>query len=85
MNRRALCTALRAAGVRDGHYHVEGVHEPAPPPTDFLSLRRSPTAAGRWEVGACERGRWETISRHLREEDACAHLFQLLTGRRPPG
>ncbi|MFB0621134.1 hypothetical protein [Streptomyces sp. AGS-58] len=80
MNRHTLVTVLRALGVQDGHYYLEDVHEPVPLPTDFLYLRRSPADPDRWDVGACERGAWETISLHLHEEDACTHLLRLLTG-----
>jgi hypothetical protein len=78
MNRHALQNALRTAGVADGHYYIEGVHEPVPLPTDFLYLRRSPDTPGLWETGACERGTWETITQHAQEEDACTHLLRLL-------
>ncbi|MFD7702145.1 hypothetical protein [Streptomyces caelestis] len=79
MDRHALHAALRAAGVASGHYWIQGVHEPSPPPTDFLYLRPSPTSPGAWEVGAYERGTWETITQHARETDACTHLLRLLT------
>ncbi|MCI0383820.1 hypothetical protein [Streptomyces sp. CNQ085] len=79
MDRHALHAALRAAGVADGHYRIEGVHEPSPPPTDFLYLRRSPDASGLWETGAYERGVWEAAAHHRNEADACAHLFRLMT------
>jgi hypothetical protein len=80
MDRHTLHTALRTAGVADGHYYIEDVHEPSPPPTDFLYLRRSPTTPGLWETGAYERGTWETITQHTHEADACTHLLRLLTG-----
>ncbi|WP_238783607.1 hypothetical protein [Streptomyces monomycini] len=76
-DRRAVRTALRAAGVADGHYRIEGVHEPAPTPPDFLFLRQAPDGA--WETGAYERGAPHVISRHPTEAAACAHLFRLLT------
>ncbi|MFD5712526.1 hypothetical protein ACFWHW_19400 [Streptomyces pharetrae] len=79
MDRHALHTALRTAGVADGHYFIQGVHEPSPPPTDFLYLRHAPDEPGMWEVGAYERGTWESITRHRREADACTHLLRLLT------
>ncbi|MGW9494166.1 hypothetical protein ACWG5P_07185 [Streptomyces prasinus] len=84
MDRGTLHTVLRALGVRDGHYYIEGVHEPFPLPTDFLYLRRSRTAPGMWETGAYERGTWETVTRHAREEPACTHLLRLLTGTGGP-
>ncbi|MFI8992509.1 hypothetical protein [Streptomyces sp. NPDC053542] len=77
MDRQRLRSALRAAGVADGHYRIEGVHEPAPTPPDFLYLRRTPDGA--WETGAYERGRYEVIARHEDEAAACAHLLALLT------
>lgn len=80
MNRDTLRTVLRALDVRDCHYYIEGVHEPSPLPTDFLYLRHSRTAPDIWETGAYERGSWETVARHTREESACAHLLHLLTG-----
>lgn len=86
MDRRALRTALRAAGVADGHYVIEGVHEPAPLPPDFLYLRRTPGGlpdGGAWETGAYERGTYEPIARHADEPTACAHLLRLLTPTPP--
>ncbi|MDI3384932.1 hypothetical protein QIS99_01675 [Streptomyces sp. B-S-A8] len=77
MDRTALRTALAAAGVPDGHYRIEGVHEPAPTPPDFLFLRRSPDGA--WETGAYERGLYEVITHHGTEAEACAALLRLLT------
>ncbi|GAA0464539.1 MULTISPECIES: hypothetical protein [Streptomyces] len=77
MDRQELRSALRAAGVADGHYRIEGVHEPAPTPPDFLFLRRTPDGA--WETGAYERGAYEVITRHPDEAAACAHLLALLT------
>ncbi|WP_407548599.1 hypothetical protein QOM21_05535 [Streptomyces sp. Pv4-95] len=76
MDRHDLRAALRAAGVADGYYRIEGVHEPGPTPPDFLFLRS--TGDGAWETGAYERGVYQTISRHPSEEAACAHLWQLL-------
>ncbi|MCP3767676.1 hypothetical protein [Streptomyces sp. MAR25Y5] len=84
MDRGTLHAVLRALGVRDGHYYIEGVHEPSPLPTDFLYLRRSRAAPDMWETGAYERGTWETVTRHAREESACAHLLRLLTGTGNP-
>ncbi|GLF92659.1 hypothetical protein [Streptomyces yaizuensis] len=75
-DRYALRAALRTAGVPDGYYRVEGVHEPAPTPPDFLFLRTNPE--GEWETGAYERGTHQVIARHAREADACAHLLRLL-------
>ncbi|MFJ2441406.1 MULTISPECIES: hypothetical protein [unclassified Streptomyces] len=77
MDRRTLRTALRAAGVPDGCYRVEGVHEPVPTPPDFLFLRQGPD--GVWETGVYERGVYETVTRHPDEQAACAHLLRLLT------
>ncbi|MEU6016823.1 hypothetical protein ABZ826_23070 [Streptomyces sp. NPDC047515] len=76
MERRELHAALSAAGVADGYYRIEGVHEPAPTPTDFLFLRQA--ADGVWETGAYERGTYEVIARHPSEQAACAHLLRLL-------
>ncbi|MFH8348884.1 hypothetical protein [Streptomyces sp. NPDC018045] len=76
-DRRAVRAALRAAGVADGHYRIEGVHEPAPTPPDFLFLRQAPDGA--WETGTYERGAAQVIGRHPTEAAACAHLFRLLT------
>lgn len=76
-DRHAVRTALRAAGVADGHYRIEGVHEPVPTPPDFLFLRQAPDGA--WETGAYERGAHHVISRHPTEAAACAQLFRLLT------
>lgn len=76
MERRELRAALEAAGVADGYYRIEGVHEPAPTPPDFLFLRKS--SEGVWETGAYERGRYEVIARHPSEAAACRHLLGLL-------
>ncbi|MDN3295169.1 hypothetical protein QWM81_14105 [Streptomyces ficellus] len=80
MNRRALHAALRARGVADGHYFIEGVHEPRPLPPDFLYVRRAPHAPGVWEAGAYERGVWEAVTHRSDEAEACADLLRLLTG-----
>ncbi|MCX4548722.1 hypothetical protein OG204_23465 [Streptomyces sp. NBC_01387] len=77
MDRHELHAALRTAGVPDGYYRIEGVHEPVPTPPDFLFLRRTPDG-GAWETGAFERGLYEIIGRYATEPDACAHLLQLL-------
>ncbi len=82
MNRHELRSALRAAGVADGYYRIEGIHEPAPVPTDFLFLRKAPDGAretGAWETGVYERGAHQVIARHPSEPEACAHLLRLLT------
>ncbi|MDQ0791887.1 hypothetical protein [Streptomyces sp. B1I3] len=76
MERHGLRTALDAAGVAEGYYRIQGVHEPVPTPPDFLFLRRSPE--GVWETGAYERGRYEVLARHPDEASACAHLLHLL-------
>lgn len=54
MDRRESSDARGAAGVADGYYRIEGVHEPAPTPADFLFLRRA--SDGGWETGVYERG-----------------------------
>ncbi|MFE0701301.1 hypothetical protein [Streptomyces sp. NPDC058872] len=74
-DRRALERALREAGVPATHYRIEGVHEPAPTPTDFVYLR---TGHGGWETGVYERGAYEPIAVHPTEAAACAHLRALL-------
>ncbi|MYX11879.1 hypothetical protein GTY67_00360 [Streptomyces sp. SID8374] len=76
MDRQTLNTALVEAGIPGGYYRIEGVHEPAPTPPDFLFLRRA--AAGGWETGAYERGKDEVLARHPDEATACAHLLRLL-------
>ncbi|MFF8959631.1 hypothetical protein [Streptomyces sp. NPDC014894] len=76
MDRHEARAALIAAGVADGHYRIEGVHEPVPTPPDFLYLRRTPDGA--WETGAYERGVRHPITRHSDESPACAQLLRLL-------
>jgi len=76
VDRLGLRAALGVAGVADGHYRIEGVHEPVPTPPDFLFMRRAPD--GVWETGAYERGGYEVIARHPDEAAACAHLLSLL-------
>ncbi|GHC53717.1 hypothetical protein GCM10010349_19930 [Streptomyces flavofungini] len=60
MDARQLASALQQAGVADGYYWIEGVHEPTPTPPDFAYLRREragkPEEEGAWEVGVHERG-----------------------------
>ncbi|MFE4336888.1 hypothetical protein ACFRQM_48500 [Streptomyces sp. NPDC056831] len=80
MERRELHAVLSEAGVADGYYRIEGVHEPVPTPTDFLFLRQA--SDGAWETGVYERGTYEVIARHPSEQIACAHLLRLLQG--PP-
>lgn len=77
MNRREVRAALSAAGVADGYYRIEGVHEPVPTPSDFLFLRQGPD--GRWETGAYEHGTYEVIAHRTSESQACAHLLLLAT------
>ncbi|MEE1768732.1 hypothetical protein PUR34_11295 [Streptomyces sp. JV185] len=76
MDRRELRAALGRAGVADGYYRIEGVHEPVPTPTDFLFLRQA--SDGGWETGAYERGTYEVIARYPSEQAACEHLLRLL-------
>ncbi|MET9661377.1 hypothetical protein [Streptomyces sp. NPDC006510] len=76
MDRRELYATLSRAGVPDGYYRIEGVHEPVPTPTDFLFLRQA--SDGVWETGAYERGTYEVIARHPSERTACGHLLSLL-------
>ncbi|MDT9692548.1 hypothetical protein Q5762_30310 [Streptomyces sp. P9(2023)] len=76
MNRAALARALRDAGVPGDQFWIEGVHEPAPTPPDFLYLRSVPD--GRWEVGVYERGAYEPVATHATEADACAHFRTLV-------
>ncbi|WP_306333178.1 hypothetical protein [Streptomyces sp. KL118A] len=79
----AVAAALRAAGVADGYYWIDGVHEPAPTPPDFVYLRRVDGAeggeGGEWEVGTYERGVHQPLARYADESAACAHLLRQLT------
>ncbi|OEJ28402.1 hypothetical protein AR457_31975 [Streptomyces agglomeratus] len=79
MDRHELLAALSAAGVPDGYYRIEGVHEPAPTPPDFVYLARSRDERGAWETGVYERGAYEAVTRHASESEACAELLRLLT------
>ncbi|KKZ69251.1 hypothetical protein [Streptomyces showdoensis] len=74
--RARLARALREAGVPDELYWIEGAHEPAPTPPDFVYLRASPDGAG-WETGVYERGAHHPVARHATEAAACAHLRAL--------
>ncbi|MEU9298790.1 hypothetical protein [Streptomyces sp. NPDC048266] len=76
-DRRALDQALREAGAPEAYYWIEGVHEPAPTPPDFVYLRTDP-AGGGWEIGVYERGAYEPVATHATEAEACAHLRSLL-------
>ncbi|APY84905.1 hypothetical protein DCW30_00855 [Streptomyces alfalfae] len=78
MDVSALLSALRSARVADGYYWIEGVHEPAPTPPDFVYLRRA-ADDGTWEVGTYERGARHPLTRHGDEASACAHMLRLLT------
>ncbi|MDT0447577.1 hypothetical protein [Streptomyces hesseae] len=80
LDRRRMCAALRAAGVNDRLYSVEGVHEPAAPLPDFHFLR---LRSGMWETGLFERGEYAVTARFpASEETAACHelLRQLLPG-----
>ncbi|MFD8973528.1 MULTISPECIES: hypothetical protein [Streptomyces] len=81
-DRHALERALREAGVPAAYYWIEGVHEPAPTPPDFVYLRTRPGGAGGgtapWETGVYERGVHEPVATHDTEAEACAHLRTLL-------
>ncbi|WP_055563568.1 hypothetical protein [Streptomyces atriruber] len=80
MDVRAAAAALRAAGVADGYYWIDGVHEPAPTPPDFVYLRRVDGVEGEeWEVGTYERGVHQPLARYADESAACAHLLRQLT------
>ncbi|EHM24808.1 hypothetical protein SPW_6755 [Streptomyces sp. W007] len=68
--------ALVEAWIPGGYYWIEGVHEPAPTPPDFLFVRRG--GDGGWETGAFERGTHEVLAHHPDEAAACAHLLSLL-------
>ncbi|MFH9296549.1 hypothetical protein [Streptomyces sp. NPDC017520] len=76
MDRRALQAALVEARIPGGYYRIEGVHEPAPTPPDFLFVRRG--GDGVWETGVFERGTYEIVAGHPDEATACAHLLSLL-------
>lgn len=80
MDREALHRALREAGVAEGYYRIEGLHEPAPAPVDYLFLRHR---AGVWETGVYERGTHEVLARTGSEAEACQHLYRLACGDRP--
>ena len=75
-HRQALERELRKTAVPAEYYWIEGVHEPAPPPTDFVYLRARPE--GGWETGVFERGVHEPVAEHSTEAEACAHLRTLL-------
>ncbi|MFE4593208.1 hypothetical protein [Streptomyces laurentii] len=75
-DRREVARALREAGVPDGRYWIEGVHEPVPTPPDFVYLRHAPDGSG-WETGVYERGAHHPVGRHRTEAAACAHFRTL--------
>lgn len=77
MDARELPAALRDAGVADGYYWIEGVHEPSPTPPDFVYLRRVEEDET-WESGTYERGTRHPLARHADEGEACAQLLRLL-------
>ncbi|WP_374206271.1 hypothetical protein [Streptomyces roseoverticillatus] len=80
-DRQAAHEILRAAGVHDRLYCIEGVHEPAVPLPDFHFLR---LRDGMWETGLYERGQYAVTARFPRHEEAaaCRHL---LSGLIPDG
>ncbi|AZQ70062.1 MULTISPECIES: hypothetical protein [Streptomyces] len=77
LDRRRACAALRAAGVNDRLYSIEGVHEPTAPLPDFHFLR---LRAGMWETGLFERGEYAVTARFPASEEAaaCGHLLRHL-------
>ncbi|MFH8294742.1 hypothetical protein [Streptomyces sp. NPDC018059] len=77
MDVRELRAALKDAHVADGYYWIEGIHEPAPTPPDFVYLRRGDDGA--WEVGTYERGARHPLARHRDEGAACDDLLRRLT------
>lgn len=77
MDVRGLPAALTEAGVADGYYWIEGVHEPVPTPPDFVYLRRTGDGEA-WETGTYERGTHHPLARHADEGEACEHLLRLL-------
>lgn len=82
MDVREAEAALRAAGVADGYYWIDGVHEPSPTPPDFVYLRRvggGEWEGGEWEVGTYERGAHQPLARYGDEAVACADLLRRLT------
>ncbi|MDO3650342.1 hypothetical protein [Nocardia mangyaensis] len=78
MNREQLVTALLDAGLATGSFQIPGVHETTPLPTDFWYLRSG--ADGGWEVGAFERGRFDTRARFDTESAATQWMLSTLTG-----
>ncbi|MFI7320918.1 hypothetical protein [Streptomyces venezuelae] len=77
MDASEAAAALRAAGIADGYYWIDGVHEPSPTPPDFVYLRR--IGGGEWEVGTYERGVHQPLAHYRDEAAACAHLLRQLT------
>ncbi|MFF3314226.1 hypothetical protein ACFYV5_01780 [Streptomyces sp. NPDC003035] len=75
--RAALARALREAGVPGDHYWIEGIHEPAPTPPDFVCLRSLKDGDG-WETGVYERGVYEPVATHATEADACEGFRTLI-------
>ncbi|MCP9978607.1 hypothetical protein [Actinomadura madurae] len=71
--------ALARAGFRE--YEIEGVHEPAWRPSEYLYLR---WREGRWVVGLCERGVYIPMRRFIDEEQACRSFYDLVISSRPP-
>ncbi|WP_089154706.1 hypothetical protein [Micromonospora sp. NBS 11-29] len=82
MDRHQVRAALLAAGLSPDAFALEGVHEQVPVPPDFWFLRRAP--GGGWEIGLYERGGYDVRQRFGTEEEACAGLWQALTGRPAP-
>ncbi|WP_205718228.1 hypothetical protein [Actinomadura sp. WMMA1423] len=79
MDRRELEAALTRAGFRE--YEIEGVHEPAWRPSEYLYLRRR---EGRWAVGLCERGECVPMRDFPGEDEACRYFYDLVTSAKPP-
>ncbi|MES9541407.1 hypothetical protein [Actinomadura sp. NPDC000600] len=79
MDRHDLEAALTGAGFRE--YEIEGVHEPAWRPSEYLYLR---WREGRWAVGLCERGEYVQMRGFAEEDDACRFFYDLVTSSAPP-
>lgn len=82
MDRYELRDALRRAGVQDGYYTLDGVHEADRPRDDGTVFLERDEQSGAWVTGFWERAKRHVTHRFATEAEGCASFLEQLT--RPP-
>ncbi|MQA81749.1 MAG: hypothetical protein GEV10_25295 [Streptosporangiales bacterium] len=82
MDRFELRDALREAGVQDGFYTLDGVHEADRPHADGTVFLEQDPESGEWATGFWERAKRHVTRRFATEAEGCASFHEQLT--RPP-